>query len=121
MAAGRRISDATPRIRGLDEARTSGQDVFLRSGVRAVRHAFHNLNFFRKETLGSSCLARAVPRFATASFLASPNTSWEAGQTGPVPREEKRGGSPLDGLGHIRVKRIELQFEPTRDSGQTDL
>src|SRR5271155_5755282 len=44
MGAGRRIGDATPRIRGLDETRTSGQDVFLWSGHRAVRHAFHNLN-----------------------------------------------------------------------------
>src|SRR5271166_35505 len=71
--------DATPRIRGLDEARTSGQDVFLRSGLRAVRQAFHNLNFFRRETLGLSCLACHVSRFATAPVLAGPNTSWEAG------------------------------------------
>jgi hypothetical protein len=35
--------------------------------------------------------------------------------------QKERGGSPLDGFGHIRVKRIELQLEATRDGGQTDL
>jgi hypothetical protein len=34
------------------------------------------------------------------------------------PRQEKRGGAHLDGLG--RLKRIELQIELSRDSSQTD-
>jgi len=33
---------------------------------------------------------------------------------------KKRGGAPLYGLGYIRLKRIELQIEFSRDSGQTD-
>jgi hypothetical protein len=99
-----------PRI-GLDEARTSDQDVFLLSGVRAVRQAFHNLSFFPSGNTGivSPCSRRGA--------LCDGPT----GQTRPVPRGEKRGGSPLDSLGHSRVKRIELQIELVRDSGQTDL
>jgi hypothetical protein len=38
-----------------------------------------------------------------------------------VSRQKECGGSPLDGLGHIPVKRIELQLKPTRDSRQTHL
>ena len=59
-----------------------------------------------------SCLARHLPRFAATPVLAGPNTSWVPGQTGPVPRQKEHGGSPLDGLGHIGVKRIELQLRP---------
>jgi hypothetical protein len=55
-----------PRIRALDQARTSGQDVFLWSGLRAVRQASHNLSFSRREPRGLFCLARHVPRFAAA-------------------------------------------------------
>jgi hypothetical protein len=69
-----------------------------------------------RETLGLSCLARHQPRFATTRVLAGPNGS----EWARTPQKE-RGGSPLDGFGHIRVKRIELQLEATRDGGQTDL
>ncbi len=92
-AAGRMTNKMRSR-RALEEPRTSGQDVFLESGLRAVGQAFHNLNCFRRETLGLSCLARPLPRFATTRVLAGPNTSWVAVQTGPVPRR-KSAAAPL--------------------------
>jgi hypothetical protein len=54
----------------------------------------------------------------TAATRANSNTSSVASYTRPVPRQEKRGGAHLDGLG--RLKRIELQIELSRDSSQTD-
>ena len=54
-------------------------------------------------------LARQPEHFVAAEL--------DAGRT----RQEKRGGSSLDGLGYVRFKRIELQIELSRDSGQSDI
>ena len=56
-----------------------------------------------------------------AALLATPNTSLVPSLTPAEPRHEKRGGSSLDGLGYLRLKRKELQVELGRDSGQTDI
>ena len=56
-----------------------------------------------------------------AAFLAGSNASSVASWTRLASREEKRGSAPLDGRRYIGLKRIELQIELIRDSGQTDL
>ena len=56
-----------------------------------------------------------------AALLASPNTWSAPSLTRAELYQEKRGGSSLDGLGYVRLKRLELQIELGRDSGQSDI
>jgi hypothetical protein len=116
----RRLLEVVQILRQLSIANPPQSQWFL-AHLRAIRQALQNLGFSRRETLGWSSVACHAPRLTTAAFLASPNYSWVAGQTASTAREEKRGVAPLDSLGHIRLKRIELQIELSRDSGQTDL
>ena len=93
----------------------------LRSPLHALPEVFRNHRFPRRKPPGLSCLARQASQLVTAALLPSPNTSSVPSWTRAEPRQEKRGGSSLDGLGYVRLKRIELQIELSRDSGQSDI
>jgi hypothetical protein len=93
----------------------------LRSPLHTLPEAFRNHRFSRRKPLGPSCLARQAPQLVTAALLDSPNTSLAPSETRAESREDERGGSSLDGLGYVRLKRIELQIELSRDGGQSDI
>jgi hypothetical protein len=78
-----------------------------------------NLGFSRRRRPGSSWLA-CPAHLLTAAFLAGPNASSAPNQAWPVPRVKKRGGAPLDRLGHVRLKSAKLQMEFNGDRSQTD-
>jgi hypothetical protein len=82
---------------------------------------FRNHRFPRQKPSGLSCLARQASQLVTAALLPGPNTSSAPTWTRAEPRQEKRGGSSLDGLGYVRLERIELQIELSRDSSQSDV
>jgi len=93
----------------------------LRSPLHAVAEAFRNHRFPHRKAPELSRLARQAPQLVTAALLPSPNTRSAPNWTRAEPREEKRGGSSLDGLRDVRLKRIEPQIELGRDCGQSDI